>query len=78
MREARPAGPVFHPITARGDLAGVCLGCGEVFIVDAGEVAWFTARDLALPRRCPECRAARQQARQSAQDGAGRDRGRRR
>ncbi|RMG16595.1 MAG: hypothetical protein D6731_05885, partial [Planctomycetota bacterium] len=36
-----------------------CVACGDAFLLAPGERRFFRERDLALPRRCPACRAAR-------------------
>src|SRR5690606_19501700 len=36
-----------------------CVGCGAVFEIAAGMQHWFAYKQLPLPRRCPDCRAAR-------------------
>ena len=36
-----------------------CVDCGEEFIFEAGEQAYFQSKELSTPKRCPECRARR-------------------
>jgi DNA-binding helix-hairpin-helix protein with protein kinase domain len=45
----------------RGDQAGrtlTCIGCGQPFLFSSREEAWYRARNLSEPRRCPSCREA--------------------
>ncbi|MEO7190065.1 MAG: zinc-ribbon domain containing protein [Vicinamibacterales bacterium] len=37
----------------------LCLDCTTPFTVTEGEAAFFEAKQLSLPRRCPDCRRAR-------------------
>lgn len=39
-----------------------CIECGVSFVLEVGEVQFFIARGLNLPRRCAECRAANRAA----------------
>ncbi len=34
-----------------------CVGCGRRFLWSVGEQRFYRKRGLAIPRRCPECRA---------------------
>lgn len=36
-----------------------CLDCGDSFLFEAGEQAFFESKHLSIPKRCPECRKAR-------------------
>jgi hypothetical protein len=36
-----------------------CADCGEPFTITAGETSYYARRGLVLPKRCPDCRAAR-------------------
>lgn len=40
-------------------LARTCTDCAEPFSLAPTEIAWFTAKDLHLPRRCSACRRLR-------------------
>lgn len=60
----------FHVLSEAGDLQADCVACREPYVIDAGAVAWYDRKNLALPRRCEACRAARR----PAQDGAARGR----
>jgi hypothetical protein len=39
------------------DLTMVCRDCGEAFVFTRGEQCYFTAHQLAPPKRCQPCRA---------------------
>jgi hypothetical protein len=39
-----------------------CADCGEPFTITAGETSYYARRGLVLPKRCPDCRAARRLA----------------
>jgi Probable zinc-ribbon domain len=45
--------------TPGDDVELICAECGEPFIFTAGQREWFASRALFVPRRCPECRAAK-------------------
>lgn len=36
-----------------------CLDCGQPFIFEAGEKAYFWSKGLSTPKRCPQCRRQR-------------------
>lgn len=36
-----------------------CKDCGKLFWLPYVEEAWFTARDMVPPKRCPSCRKKR-------------------
>ena len=36
-----------------------CIDCGQVFMWEAGEQAYFEAKNLLPPRHCPLCRRMR-------------------
>lgn len=36
-----------------------CVDCGTVFKMEDGEVKWFEDKGFELPKRCPDCRAAK-------------------
>jgi CxxC-x17-CxxC domain-containing protein len=42
-----------------------CRDCGQAFTFTAGEQAFYQERGFSEPQRCPTCRAARKQQRQS-------------
>ena len=42
-----------------------CRDCGQAFTFTAGEQAFYQERGFSEPQRCPACRAARKQQRQS-------------
>jgi CxxC-x17-CxxC domain-containing protein len=42
-----------------------CRDCGQEFTFTAGEQDFYTQRGFSDPQRCPECRAARKQQRNS-------------
>lgn len=42
-----------------------CVDCKQDFILTVGEQEFFTAKQLALPKRCKECRIKKAQARLS-------------
>ena len=37
----------------------ICADCGEKFLFDAGEQAFFWSKGLSEPRRCKPCRQKR-------------------
>lgn len=39
----------------------VCKDCGHTFFMDYNEVMFFERNQLRVPKRCPECRAARKE-----------------
>ena len=41
----------------------MCPDCAEEFELTPSHQAWFSARQLQLPRRCEDCRSARREAR---------------
>ena len=50
--------PAGHPPMERR-----CVDCGIGFTLGHGEVGFFTARGLQIPKRCEACRAARKRER---------------
>ena len=38
-----------------------CKACNEVFIITAGEVAWYEDKGFELPKLCKNCRTVRKQ-----------------
>lgn len=40
-----------------------CMDCKKVFEMTSGEIKWYEEKNLIIPKRCPECRHARKQAR---------------
>jgi len=40
-----------------------CKDCGTVFVMGNKEVNWYSDRGYPLPKRCPECRKKRKEAR---------------
>ncbi|MGE3273846.1 MAG: zinc-ribbon domain containing protein [Vicinamibacterales bacterium] len=47
----------------------VCRDCGRVFEVQRGEYDYFAQAGLHQPRRCRDCRRARREAADAAQEG---------
>lgn len=45
------------------DTTRTCADCGHAFIITENEQAFFAAKALALPRRCPSCRRLRRELR---------------
>jgi CxxC-x17-CxxC domain-containing protein len=43
-----------------------CRDCGQAFTFTEGEQAFYQERGFSEPQRCPACRAARKQQRQSS------------
>ena len=41
------------------DLVQVCRDCGNEFTITVSEQNFYESKELALPRRCADCRAAR-------------------
>lgn len=41
------------------DQVQVCKDCGKEFTIRVSEQNFYESKDLALPKRCEECRAAR-------------------
>lgn len=41
-------------------ISGSCKDCGAYFELEPGEISFFTANGLDLPKRCASCRAERQ------------------
>ena len=39
----------------------ICKDCGRTFLMDYSEVMFFERNQLRIPKRCPECRAARKE-----------------
>lgn len=39
-----------------------CCDCGDEFLFEVGEQAFFYSKGLADPKRCPSCRKARKQS----------------
>lgn len=39
----------------------ICKDCGRTFFMDYSEVMFFERNQLRVPKRCPECRAARKE-----------------
>ena len=37
----------------------ICADCDQLFTIGSSEQAWFSERDMQLPRRCKNCRASR-------------------
>lgn len=40
-----------------------CRDCGKVFEITRAERIFFESHNMALPKRCPDCRKARKEAR---------------
>ena len=51
------------------DITKVCVDCEAEFVVTAGEQDFFASKDLSLPKRCKDCRAAKKA--RNAQQGGG-------
>lgn len=43
------------------DMVLQCQDCGRDYVVRAGEQEWYFKKELAIPKRCPECRQHRRQ-----------------
>lgn len=43
----------------------VCKDCGRTFLMDYSEAEFFELKQLHVPKRCPECRAARKERKNS-------------
>lgn len=41
------------------DMLLECKECGRTFVVTANEQNFYYSKHLAIPKRCPECRAFR-------------------
>lgn len=41
------------------DLVQVCKDCGKEFTITVSEQNFYESKELALPKRCEECRKAR-------------------
>ena len=39
-----------------------CCDCGDEFLFEVGEQAYFASKGLADPKRCPTCRKVRKQS----------------
>ncbi len=50
------------------DLVMICKDCGKEYTVTASEQNFYESRELALPKRCADCRKARKL---QTQDGKG-------
>lgn len=40
-----------------------CKDCGKTYEMTPTELRWYEEKNLIVPKRCPECRKARKQAR---------------
>jgi hypothetical protein len=49
-----------------GDETRTCCDCQQPFVLTAGEQAFYLAKGLTLPKRCPKCRAFKKQQREQA------------
>jgi hypothetical protein len=47
----------------------MCVDCDNGFEITESEVAFYSSRDLKLPRRCADCRRARRLLRDEATTG---------
>ena len=72
-KEPVPAAASGATVTATGDVPMeyqdhdlTCVACGQVFLLTAGERAFYTKRGLVEPKRCSTCRAARRQQKKQA------------
>jgi hypothetical protein len=45
-----------------GDIWMDCVDCGEGFLFSVGEQRFYEAKGLEVPKRCPECREKRKEA----------------
>lgn len=45
----------------------ICKDCGKEFNIIPGEMKFYEANNLKLPKRCPDCRAARKKANEAAE-----------
>lgn len=43
----------------KGDIYLTCADCGGQFTWSEGEQRFYASRDLAPPKRCPDCRRLR-------------------
>lgn len=41
-----------------------CKACGKVFVMGRREVRWYSNMGYPLPKRCPECRKKRKEAKE--------------
>ena len=41
------------------DLVQICKDCGKEFTITASEQEFYESKELALPKRCADCRKAR-------------------
>ena len=39
-----------------------CKDCGQVFVLDRGQLRWYSNMGYPLPKRCPDCRMKRKEA----------------
>ncbi len=44
------------------DLIEICRDCQKEFTITASEQSFYESKELAFPKRCAECRAARKAA----------------
>ena len=49
------------------DLDKICRDCGAVFVLTAGEQAFFAGKALNMPTRCAKCRAVQRAKRATSQ-----------
>lgn len=42
-----------------------CKDCKKVFVMDRGEVRWYSNMGYPLPKRCPDCRKKRKEVKES-------------
>jgi len=41
-----------------------CKACGKVFVMGRREIMWYSNMGYPLPKRCPECRMKRKEAKE--------------
>lgn len=45
----------------------ICKDCGKEFNITPGEMKFYEANNLKLPKRCPDCRTIRKKANEAAE-----------
>jgi len=59
------------PSAMAADTTLTCRDCGQQFTFTSGEQDFYAARGFSEPSRCPDCRAARKNERDSGSYGGG-------
>ena len=57
--EQRRADEINADLASGSWLLRKCKDCGDYFLINDDEIAWFECRDLSIPRRCYTCRCKR-------------------